>query len=377
MWVFSYGGADVEAVDDLVSYQSLWLPTTDVIRLKQESNFTLQDNSSDFLSRKFRMQTLCFKEHGGIAHNSASQLSPFASVPWWSSLGSQPPYGESFGQLKSFSLDNPSGGNQLTAAPPQAQLGTDHGQGKDSYSTAHFTIFPGDSRDSGKGSKPQQIPSTIARQSFPPDYQVRVELGLGQPMACANYPYMDQCYGIFTTYGSQTVGRVMLPLNMTEDGPIYVNAKQYHGIIRRRQSRAKAEMENKLIKVRKPYLHESRHLHAMRRARGCGGRFLNTKNTNSQKGTNDTGKASNVQSSGSPTSEVLQSESANANTSREASVGAGLEVTSLYSRGNFDRFHIDRLHPSAFHSNIVDSGQGMGITSKWVAAADGCCDLKV
>ncbi|KAL0910971.1 hypothetical protein M5K25_019070 [Dendrobium thyrsiflorum] len=326
---------------------------------------------------------VCFKNSSSVSQISLGQPAQTSLAPWW--IGSQPLYGEPFSQFKNLSGELTKGDTSLTSASRQVHHAVDQrlgsGQqieekGNGCGDSAKFLIIP------GKGQKNQPHSTTISLQS-PPDFQGRFELGLGQSVVCSNYPYIDQCYGLFATYGAQAMhGRMLLPLNMTADVPVYVNAKQYNGIVRRRKARAKAEMKSKLTKIRKPYLHESRHQHAMRRPRGCGGRFLNTKKEANVQNANKSGNPNNgmqpTRPATSPSSEILQSDSGNLNSASCGSSISRSEVTSLYSRGDNDHFHlIEHLRPSLYHplSSMIVGDHSSVIPSKWGTAADGCCDL--
>nr|BAG50060.1 transcription factor CCAAT [Lotus japonicus] len=330
------------------------------------------------------MQTVYLKEHERMGHSSVGQLSSVTSAPWW---GSQSVYGDSCGQIKPFSLEFSNYVDHF-AANKNPVRGAE--QLFDKGLTTQFTIFSDDCKMSGEA---QNLEATLSLQ---PSVTVaeprnRFELGFNQPMICAKYPYMDQFYGLFSAYGPQIPGRMMLPLNLsTDDGPIYVNAKQYHGIIRRRQSRAKAVQENKLIKRSKPYMHESRHLHAMRRPRGCGGRFLNTRNSSDGNGKSGSelhkktgGLGRHMQSSASQSSEVLQSEVGTLNSSKETNGSSpnisGSEVTSMCSLGGLDSFAVNHLGSAIHHSlaDMIDGGHGIIMPTKWVGAAGSCFNLKV
>ncbi|CAL9165455.1 nuclear transcription factor Y subunit A-10-like [Musa acuminata AAA Group] len=314
-----------------------------------------------------------FKNHG-VGQLLVSQTPQAPLVPYW--VGTQPLHGEPLGQLKSVTGDHINVEEQLPVVSRRVNrfvvAGLGPGLGfeipeKGGNSTANCSNFP-DHKDLGKEQKTQQYFAPFSLQSSLPENPGHFKQGLGHSVVCPSHSYVDQFYGLYATYGAAQAmhGRVLLPMDATTDGPIYVNAKQFYAILRRRKARAKAEKQNKLVRVRKPYLHESRHLHAMRRVRGRGGRFLNTEKVK------DTMPPRPAMS---PSSEILQHDNVNLK-----SASGGSEVTSLYEQENIDHFSIiERLHASVLHplSNMVNGGgQGSGVIhNNWGAAADGCCDL--
>ncbi|KAK4749238.1 hypothetical protein SAY87_026687 [Trapa incisa] len=303
-------------------------------------------------------QALYLKEHEGILQNPMDSTSTPSALWWAAGYGSQP-------------------------FQPKPSAGERTGQGMDHCvnkgSAIQFTISCADSKYSGDPLKSQAgLPCT------------HFELGFTQPMVCAKYQYADPCYGIISTHGPQMQGRVMLPLDLAaNDVPIFVNPKQYHSIMKSRERRAKAELKKKTTRVRKPYMHESRHLHAMRRPRGSGGRFLNTKNLSSRKGEVDpriNPKGHQLsQPTGSKSLDVLQSDSGTMNSLGEAngsvtSLLGSTEVTShTYAQEVVGRSPMNRLYPPLNFlpvSGGVDTGHNVLMPSTWVVAADNCYSLK-
>ncbi|XP_058073648.1 nuclear transcription factor Y subunit A-1-like isoform X2 [Magnolia sinica] len=275
------------------------------------------------------------------------------SHPWWRGIGygvvPPPVLPENFPKLPL--VETRDGGVATRAAAPPAGDGVDEGA-RVSKETQTTTT----QADGSQGHECQQpLHATCTMPTVMTEYTVpHTQLELGHSVACAPYPYSDPYYGgIMAAYGPQALvhphmigmhhPRMPLPLEMAEE-PVYVNAKQYHGILRRRQSRAKAELEKKLIKVRKPYLHESRHQHAMRRARGNGGRFLNTKkldnvtNPTSEKETR-LGASGPTHSTSSSGSELLHSDCTPGSSStqqevKEPPIQDMHEQQHAYSNGN-------------------------------------------
>ncbi|KAF5175293.1 Nuclear transcription factor y subunit a-3 [Thalictrum thalictroides] len=210
------------------------------------------------------------------------------------------------------------------------------------------------------GNNQSVFPQGASHLTFPPSQSV---VHVPYPYACPYYGGYLPAIGAQFVMHPQIVGmapaRVQLPPDYGENEPIFVNSKQYHGILRRRQSRAKLEAQNKLVRDRKPYLHESRHLHALKRARGCSGRFLNKKKLQSSDDDHSASDPASLHMDESLSEpEVIKSESGNVCTSTTS-------CSSLTSSSNKD----DMLQPSkhwlsGYHPHIGENMQdgGGGIT---------------
>lgn len=170
--------------------------------------------------------------------------------------------------------------------------------------------------------------------------------GYGMPCSMQTSPTSINNSMIMMLPNSHSISRYPVPPlhDLTEEEPLYVNAKQYHRILKRRQARAKLEAEGKIPKIRKiagkcirgkkKYLHESRHLHACRRTRGEGGRFQSKNAVN-----------------GEVKKEDMQSHMEYLNYTNLSNHSFSSHPTQLHITGNHNINNINNNHHSNHHSN--------------------------
>ena len=126
-----------------------------------------------------------------------------------------------------------------------------------------------------------------------------------KPQDCLDiygYPFFNQNNGYNFTQFNNAIKQKYLMKTLFDNKYIYINGKQYHRIMKRREMRKKIKeaIEEKLGKNKqeknKKYHHESRHRHAMNRERGKGGRFISKKKSdieNSDKNKEDMDNSDN------------------------------------------------------------------------------------
>ncbi|XP_044468126.1 nuclear transcription factor Y subunit A-1-like isoform X3 [Mangifera indica] len=184
-----------------------------------------------------------------------------SSHPWWRGIGhdgfSQNMLGESMTDITTEQQANGDSGSKTSKL--QVKSGPDEG----TEANREIKVIAMSQSDGKFGEQQsQQYTASIVHQPVGECVTPPTQLELVRHnIACVSYPFSDSYYGgVVPACGPQALvhshcvglqqARMALPLEMAEE-PVYVNAKQYHGILRRRQIRAKAELEKKLIKVRK------------------------------------------------------------------------------------------------------------------------------